>query len=193
MIPKPFPDLEKIAEPPSPPLEQAAAWWWWAGAILLGIIVLGFLAWGIVVLVRRSSLPADPLRPEGTVLRELKQLRKKAAGLSAPEFGGALSGLIRSFLHRRAGMLARFATTDEILGKSRAGHQAPPPPIVAAFGPILESCDAMKFGSGQTVSRENLLDQAEAAIQAVNETLKHGEPPAEKPSIFVDLPPSPAA
>jgi hypothetical protein len=191
----PFPEIEKIAEPPPPPVEHAATWWWWAGAIVVGIILLSLLAWGVAVLVRRASVPAAPVRPEKQALRELKHLRKTGAALGPFEFGTALSEIVRSFLHRRAGMLARYATTDEILGKSRRRDQAPPPPWVGTFTDVLEDCDAVKFGAGRTGAREELIAKTESAINSVNKALKHHEAPALTPPAppLPDLPHAPAS
>jgi hypothetical protein len=198
----PFPDIKVIAEPPSPPVEHAAAWWWWAGAILIGLIALGLIIWGISALARRASVPAVPLRPEKLALRELKHLRKNAAGLTAFEFGTALSGIVRSFLHRRVGMLARFATTEEITGRSRPAGQAPPSPLAASFAAVLEDCDALKFGPGTAAAREELIAKAESALNAVNDALKQHAPPsinlppispAPPPSSLPELPHAPAS
>ncbi len=193
MLPK-FPDLEKISEPPRPLPDPVASWWWVAGAIILGIILLGLLTWGIVVLIRRSSVPALPAGPEKGVLDGLMELRKQAAGMTPPVFGAALSGLVRSFLHRRTGMLARFATTEEILGKSRAADQAPPPPVVAAFSSILESCDAMKYGTTPNAQAAfaDLISRTESAIRAVRETVSRPEvqAPAQVPAAPAPLQPA---
>lgn len=182
----PFPEIEKIAEPQSPAVEQAAAWWWWVGAIVLGLIVLGVVIGICAGLVQRAGVPATPGRPEKLALREIKALRGRASMLESPAFGAALSEIIRSFLHRRMGMLARFATTEEILGKSRRRHEAPPPPLVSAFESVLEGCDALKFGSAAGVARDRLLADAETALHAVAAALKQSTaaaPPHTGPAL----------
>ncbi len=191
MLPFPEENLEKIAEPPPPPVEHVVTWWWWAGAVVLGLILLAVLIWGVTILVRRASVPPIPPRPEKLALRELKQLKKTAGTLSASEFGTALSGIVRSFLHRRAGVLARFATSQEILGTSRTAGQAPPAPLAAPFATVLEECDALKFGPGTAALREDLIAKTEAALHEVHDTLKHHVIPAiESPP--VPAPPTPA-
>jgi hypothetical protein len=186
MSPIPFPELEKIIEPQAPAAEQAVAWWWWVGAAVLALIVLVLVAWGLAAIFRRASLPAAPVRPEKVALREVRALRKRATQLSAPEFGAALSGIVRTYLHRRTGMLARYATTPEILGTT-AGRRAqvPPPPPVKAFAGVLEACDAMKFASGGADNRDALLSAAEDAIRSVGDALRHGPelPPAPPPPL----------
>ena len=182
----PFPELEKIAEPQSPAVEQAAAWWWWAGAVVLGPIVLGIIVGVIAGMVRRAAIPGAPGRPEKIALREIKALRRRAESQDAPAFGAALSEIIRTFLHRRVGMLARFATTEEILGKARRGDVAPPPPMVTAFTDVLEGCDALKFSSSTAVAREGLLASAESALKAVSTALNQpvtAAPPSTGPAL----------
>ncbi len=179
----PFPELEKIAEPPPPAVEQAVSWWWWAGAVVLGLIVLGIIIGIFAGLTRRGTLPSAPGRPEKQALREIKALRRRGESLDAPAFGAALSEVIRTFLHRRMGMLARFSTTEEILGKARRGDQAPPPPLVSAFSAVLEGCDALKFSSSSSaVVREQLLADAESAFHAVAAALKKPATAAPQPA-----------
>jgi hypothetical protein len=168
----PFPEIEKIAEPQAPVVEQAAAWWWWAGVAVLGVILGVLFVWGLVALFRQAALPAAPPAPEKLALRQLKALRKSAASMEAPEFGSALSGIIRAFLHRRMGMLARFATTEEILGTSRRPDHAPPPPVVRAFSRVLEACDALKFAAGNSGNRDELLAATETAIREITGALR---------------------
>lgn len=174
----PFPEIEKIAEPTAAPVEHAAQWWWWAAAGLLALVVAALVVWLLVAAARRAMVPGAPVRPEKLALRELKSLRKRSAALSDPEFGTALSAVVRSFLHRRMGLFAHFATTQEILGQTRRRDEAPPPPLTAAFSSVLEGCDALKFGGGAAGNREPLLAAAEAAVQAVSAALRHAAPAA---------------
>jgi hydantoinase/carbamoylase family amidase len=169
----PFPEIEKIAEPARPAMDAGGAWWWWVAAVLLGLIVLGIAAGLIAALARRASLPGVPVRPEKLALREIKALRRRAGELDGPAFGAALTEIVRAFLHRRTGMPARFATTEQILGRSRRADDPPPPPLVVNFAPVLEGCDTLKFGGGTPAARESLLDAAEAAVK----TLSFAPPP----------------
>ena len=162
----PFPDIEKIAEPTLPAADAAGAWWWWVAAVLLGLIVVGIIIGIVVTLARRASLPGVPGRPEKLALREIKSLRRRAGELDGPAFGATLADIVRAFLHRRTGMPARFATTEQILGRARRPDEPPPPPVVAPFAPVLEGCDALKYSSGSAAARESLLDAAESALQS---------------------------
>jgi hypothetical protein len=174
----PFPEIEKIAEPRAPAVEQAAAWWWWAGAAMLGLIVVVLLIWGLASLFRRAALPSIPPSPEKVALRQLKALRKSASSLAPPDFGSELSGIIRAFLHRRMGMLARFATTEEILGTARRPDDAPPPPMTGAFSRVLEACDELKFSSGHAGSRAELLAATETAVREITGALRRRPAPS---------------
>ncbi len=187
----PFPEIEKIAEPQTPATAgQAVSWWWWAGAVVLGLIVLALLIWGLRVFFLRISMPAAPARPEKVALRELRALRKRADSLSPREVGCQLADLIRAFLHRRTGLLAKFATTEELTGRSRRPDQAPPPPLAAAFAAVLDGCDALKFGASSVDARVQLLAAAEAALREVSAAVKHPAPTAVVPG--PPNPPTPA-
>lgn len=181
----PFPEIEKIAEPPPPPMVEASAWWWWAGAVLLGLILLGLVVWAAAVFFRRASVPMAPARPEKLALRELKHLRRKAAEMNPETFAAALSGIVRSYLNRTTGLPARFSTTEEITGRTRrSGQVPPPPPLVALFAPVLEGCDALRFGGASGEAREALLQSAEEAVNAAGRLVK-----AEPPRVAVTNPP----
>jgi len=180
----PFPEIEKIAEPVRPAMDAGGAWWWWVAAVLLGLIICGIATVLIAALTRRASLPGVPVRPEKQALREIKALRRRAGELDGPAFGAALTEIVRAFLHRRTGMPARFATTEQILGRARRADDPPPPPVVANFAPVLEGCDALKFGGG-TAARDSLLDAAEAAVKSLAT--------APPPRVLTILPPLPDA
>jgi hypothetical protein len=169
------------------------AWWWWAGAGVLGLVVLALVVWGLIAVFRRAAVPGAPVRPEKIALRELKSLRKRAAAMPAPEFGAAVSDVIRTFLHRRMGLLARFATTEEILGHTRRRDEAPPPPPVQGFAAVLEKCDALKFANAGTAGREELIAEAESALHSVARALQHPPAAPAPPAALPEVPHAPAA
>lgn len=181
----PFPEIEKIAEPPTPVVEPGTPWGWWAAAIALGLVLLGMAVWLGVALWRRWSLPGVPAMPEKLALRELKSLRKTAAGMAPAEFAGALSGVVRALLQRRMGLLPN-STTPELLGRAQSPGAVPPPPLTAVFAGVLESCDAVKFGGSAALDRAALLAEAEAAVHSLKQSLS--TPPVAHPP-----PPAPAA
>jgi hypothetical protein len=184
----PFPEIEKIAEPARPAADAAGAWWWWVAAVLAGLVLLGVAAGVMTAMVRRASLPGVPVKPEKLALRALKSLRRRAGELDGPAFGVALTEIVRTYLHRRTGMPARFATTEQILGRTRRPDDPPPPPPVVNFAPVLEGCDALKFGGGTAAARESLLDAAEAAVRTLSSA-----PPPRVLTLLPSLPDAPPA
>jgi hypothetical protein len=173
----PFPNIEDIVQvqKPAPPVETP--WGWWVAAILLGLLALGLLIGLTLVLYRWASKPAVPPLPEKLARRELKALRKKAGALPAHDFAAALSGIVRSYIQRRMGVLADVSTTPEILGRTAARSTVPPPtPLTHHFRSVLEACDAMKFSSGSAPEREGLLAETDAALTAVAQALSTPPP-----------------
>ena len=186
-MPLPFPELEKIAEPKLPDA-AAGTWWWYALAVVLGLVALGIIIGMLVVLARRAAVPGLPSRPEKLALKELKALRRRAEALDGPAFGVALGEVVRTFLHRRLGMPARFSTTEELLGRTRRPDEPPPPPAMAAFAPVLEGCDALKFSSAGAATRAALLEAAESALKSVS-----AAPPPQILTVLPSLPDAPPA
>jgi hypothetical protein len=95
----------------------------------------------------------------------LESLRLAAPKLGADDFAAKLSEIIRTFLHRQTGVLARYATSPEILGDRPRADQPPPPPVIAAFR------DALKYGptvADRTVQTDALIDSALAAVKAAS-------------------------
>lgn len=163
----PFTNIEKIAEPPRPP-EHAAEWWGWLALGVLILVGAAIFAGLMVALYKRASLPPLPGRPDKMALREIKSLRRRGASVEGPAFGVALTEIIRVFLHRRLGLPARYATTPQLLGRSRRDDEPPPPPVIETFAAALDGCDALKFSTGASqATRDSLLDAAEAAVKSV--------------------------
>ncbi len=163
----PFTEIEKIAEPIRPAV-HAADWWWMLGLGILIAVGIGVFMWVMMALEQRVGLPAIPQSPERAALKELKALRRKASALTGPAFGAAVTDILRGFMHRQLGLPAKFSTTAELLGKSRRPEDPPPPPVVESFGPVLDSCDALKYSNSATpAERDGILQAAEAAITAV--------------------------
>jgi Domain of unknown function (DUF4381) len=190
----PFPDIETIAEPPTPVVEPATPWGWWVAAGVAAVILLGLGIWLAVMLWRRAAIPAAPARPEKRALRELKALRKSAGAMAPAEFGAALSGVVRSFLNRRLGLLANVSTTQELLGRAASSHEAPPPPLAQVFSHVLDACDALKFGATTQPDRAALIAETEAAMHTVQRALSSPPPAPSPPPAAAELsPPSASA
>ncbi len=178
----PFPEIEKIAEPPPPVVEPGTPWDWWVAVIALGLVLLGLFIWLGAALWRRWSLPGVPAGPEKLAMRELKLLRRKAAGMVPADFATALSGIVRELLQRRMGLLPN-STTPELLGRAHSPGAVPPPPLATVFAGVLETCDTMKFGGAAASDRAALLTEAETAVRSIKQTLS-------SPPVVVLLPSS---
>jgi hypothetical protein len=116
-------------------------------------------------------LPGLPPQPEKLAVRALNSLRLAAPKLGADDFAAKLSEIIRTFLHRQTGVLARYATSPEILGDRPRADQPPPPPVIAAFREVLTASDALKYGptvADRTVQTDALIDSALAAVKAAS-------------------------
>lgn len=169
MNPQGFPPIEDITPLPLSPAEQAQPWAFWISAGLLGIILLWLLVLSIRVLARRLACPSLPPAADKQAQRALKALRKQSAGLSGAQFTAELGAVLRTFLHRRFGIMANFLSTSEILRPAAENAVLPPaPPAALPVAEVLARCDALKFSGGAAddpASRGALLDAAEGALQ----------------------------
>ena len=146
-------------------------WIWWAAAAVLAVVLLAGLFLWMRSVGRRLALPGLPPRPEKLAVRALESLRLAAPNLGADDFAAQLSEIIRTFLHRQTGVLARYATSPEILGDRPRADQPPPPPVIAAFREVLTASDALKYGptvADRTVQTDALIDSALAAVKAAS-------------------------
>ena len=189
-----FPPIRDIAPPVEP--EAAATMpliWWVAASVLAGLLLVGLFLWMRSV-GRRLTLPGLPPQPEKLAVRALESLRQAAPKLGAEAFAAQLSEILRTFLHRQTGVLARFATSPEILGDRPRADQPPPPPVIAAFREVLTASDALKYGQGsadRTVKTDALIDSALVAVRAAAAP----PPPISPPTLpcMNEVPPLPAA
>ncbi len=167
----PFPEIAKIAEPLPPALSAVMPWWWWLVAAVLG----GFMVWRLgalgYLLIQRGRIPALPPQAEKVALRELEVLRKQASELAAPDFMQRLHDILRGFLQGRLGLLASCRTSHELLGAARAPGEPPPAPVLQQFAPVLQACDAVKFGAGQGPEGAARGDLISSAVDAIRATL----------------------
>jgi hypothetical protein len=153
---------------------EAAAtlpWIWWVAAAVLAVMLLAGLFLWMRSMGRRLALPGLPPQPEKLAVRALNSLRLAAPKLGADDFAAKLSEIIRTFLHRQTGVLARYATSPEILGDRPRADQPPPPPVIAAFREVLTASDALKYGptvADRTVQTDALIDSALAAVKAAS-------------------------
>lgn len=194
-----FPPIRDIAPPVEPSVSLGLPWMWWAAAgVLAVVLLLGLILW-MRAAGRRLTLPGLPARPDKLAVKALESLRQEAPKLDAEAFAEQLSGIIRTFLTRQTGVLARYATSPEILGDRPRADRPPPPPVIAAFREVLTASDALKYGpvsADRTVQTDALIDSTLAAVKAASmvET-----PPARMPlpslpldrSVPPPLPPQP--
>lgn len=166
-----FPEIRDIAPPVEPTASVVLPWIWWAAAGMLAVLLLAGLFLWMRSVSRRIALPGLPAPPDKLAAQALEALRQVAPKLSADDFAARLSEIVRTFLHRQTGMLARFATSPEILGDRPHADQPPPPPVIAAFREVLTASDTLKYGpmvADRTVQTDALIDSALAAVKAAS-------------------------
>lgn len=164
-----FPQIRDIAPPVEPSSAIMLPWMWWAAAAVLAVLLLAGLFFWLRSLGRGIALPGLPARPDKLAAQALETLRQAAPQLGAEEFAARLSEIVRTFLHRQTGVLARYATSPEILGDRPRPDQPPPPPVIAAFREVLTAGDALKYGppvADRAVQTDALIDSALAAVKA---------------------------
>lgn len=185
-----FPPIRDIAPPVEPEAAATMPWIWWAAAAVLAVVLLAGLFLWMRSVGRHLALPGLPPRPVNLAVRALESLRLAAPKLGAEAFAAQLSEIVRTFLHRQTGVLARYATSPEILGDRPRADQPPPPPVIAAFRDVLTASDALKYGPvtpDRTVQTDALIDAALLAVRAAAAPLT----PAPPPSLpALDVPPS---
>jgi hypothetical protein len=167
-------------------------WMWWVAAGLLSLVLLVGLWFWMRAAGRRLALPGLPPLPEKRAVRELEALRKDAPALEAADFAARLTEIVRTFLHRQTGVLARYATSPELLGDRPRRDQPPPPPVIAAFREVLTASDALKYGpamADRKVQTDALIDSALSAVRAVAAPRVPAPPPPLPPAAV----PSPAS
>lgn len=164
-----FPKIRDIAPPVEPSAAVMLPWMWWVAAGVLAILLLAGLFLWMRAVSQRISLPKLPAQPDNIAVRALEALRQAAPTLSADDFAARLSEIVRTFLHRQTGVLAKFATSPEILGDRPRADQPPPPPMITAFREVLTASDALKYGpteSSRAVRTDALIDSTLAAVKA---------------------------
>jgi hypothetical protein len=184
----PFPELKDITPPAPPPFSspeeiQRVVWLVYAGVIAAAVLAGLWVWWRARRRHRRP--PPLPLSPVETARRELERLRALAPELEPAALGHQLVEVLRRFLERRHGMLARYRTTDELLGAAR--HRSTPPlPFLLPFAEVLTRCDNLKFAGLELPAGERTA--LVAAARAALDTPPTDPAPAPPPP-----PPDPAA
>jgi len=187
----PFPELEKIVEPVAPGSAAAAgpAWWWWLLAALVAALTLISVFTLLRKLIRHFQFPATPPDPAREAIRQLETLQRKAPDPTAMETAASVSSIIRHYLDRLSGIMARYTTTEEIMGHSRR-PSPPPTPAISACEAILACCDQIRFGN-TSIPPATLISNALTAIRTSQAAPAPTAPPTpEQPP---PLPHAPAA
>ena len=165
LMPIKFPEIKTIVEASQPGADGVLPWWWWVVAgvfLVLLLIAAGFL---VQALMRHWSVRGLPAEPSRAAQASLARLQKQAGNMEPLAFAGQLHDIIRQYLQRRMGLMAASHTTEELLGRVRRADAPPPPPAVAAFAPVLDACDSVKFASPADLDRESLISAAARAIE----------------------------
>ena len=164
----PFPELKDITPPAAPPLSspeeiQRVVWLVFAGVVAVAALVT--LWWWWRSRRRNRRPPPLPLSAVEEARRRLAQLEAMAPQLDGPALGQQVCEVIRHFLERHHGLLARYRTTEELLGAARR-RTAPPLPFLRPFAAVLRRCDDLKFaGTAVPVSdRSALVKETLAAL-----------------------------
>lgn len=137
--------------------------WVWI-SLLAGVILLGIT---VYYKLRRPSLvlpPAPPLATNELAIMLLEDLRSQATTLPAAEMAARVTEIIRTYLHRQFGILARFRTTQEILAQRRDLTMPPAAPALRHFEDFLLRSDAYNYNRDDAPA-PTLVDEAIETIR----------------------------
>ena len=172
-------EFPKIADAPNftpPPGQewiflQPATWPGWTWLLLaVGLLLLGV---SLYLTLRRTHIqlpPAPPLATHVMAMTLLEDLRPLASELPAQELAARVKEIIRTYLHRQFGILARFRTTQEILDQRRNPSLPPPAPAIKTFEDFLMRADALNYGGGDDAP-QTFIDEAIDAIRQSHDHL----------------------
>lgn len=153
--------------------------WAWGLAVLALCAAAGLIWWRW----RRRHFsstrpPAPPLANQVLAMTLLEDLRSQADALPPPQVGQRVAEIVRTFLHRQFGILARYRTTEEILALRRDASTPPPPPAVRVFEDFLLHLDAVNYGSARSdgPGGNSLVDEG---IHAIRKAMDQLQPPRE--------------
>lgn len=138
------------------------------GLFLGGLCLLG-LVW--YLRLRRPALilpPAPPLATQVVAINLLEDLRPEAPNLTSVELAARVTEIIRTYLHRQFGILAKYRTTQEILAQRRDPTLPPPPPALRLFEDFMLTVDALNYRR-EGAPALTLIDEAIAAVRQSHE------------------------
>lgn len=158
----PIQDTPNFTPPPGPEwvFAQPLGWPWGVWVLLITSSLLLLLA--LYLKLRRPHQvwpPAPPLATHVLAINLLEELRPKESELSALELAARVTEIIRTYLHRQFGILARFRTTPEILAQRRDPTVPPPAPALRPFEDFLMHVDTLNY-SRSSAPPQGLIDEA---------------------------------
>ena len=180
-----MPPFPKIEDTPNfaPPTESALPVLVW---VLLGLMVAGAI-YGVVlwrhrVQSRLGALPpATPLASHVLAMNLLEDLRPRAAEIQPKEMAARVVEIVRTFLHRQFGIMARYRTSQEILALRQKSEGPPPAPAVREFEDFLLHSESLNYGAKDHSHADALIDEAINVIRRsmdhVNHTARTTPPP----------------
>lgn len=186
-----FPKLEDapnfIPPPVEPPISLSPVTWpyWLMLLIGLSLLLFGFLLYRLLRAQPAANLPAPPLASHVMAMTLLEDLRPQAETLAPQELAARVTEIIRTYLHRQFGILARYRTTQEILAQRKDLNSPPPAPALKAFEDFLLHADSLNYGRSDERA-QTLIDEAINTIRKSNENLaaqKETTPPPVPPPV----------
>ncbi len=175
----PFPEIQDQPNftPPTGGLEVPVFVWVLAGLLLAGGM-LAFISWR----QKRRRLgygappPAPPLASHVLAMNLLEDLRPNASQLPGRELASRVVEIVRTFLHRQFGVMARYRTAQEILALRQNPNTPPPSPAVREFEDFLLHADSLNYGSapGPNDRPDALIDEA---INVIRRSMDHVHAP----------------
>jgi hypothetical protein len=163
-----MPEFPKIADAPifAPPpstewmLTQPSTYPLWFWGVILAIVLLA--AWALTRVLRKPEIqhpPAPPLANHVMAMTLLEEIRPLATELPPKELAARVTEIMRTYLHRQFGILARYRTSQEILAQRGDPNRPPALPAVRAFEDFLLTTDALNYG-GVTSAPQSFIDEA---------------------------------
>lgn len=140
--------------------------WMVATAIAAAALLLGLLIWLLVKWARRRPAP-PPLSATAIALRELEQLRARAAETPPYDFSVTVSDVLRTFVgNAKFRLPATRQTSPEFLA-AISGSELFTESDRSLLRHFLEKCDMIKFARLQATSADNseLVESALAFVQ----------------------------
>ncbi len=143
-------------------------WVWWG----VGVLALSVASVLYRVLRQPACLrpPPPPLANHVQAMTMLEFLRPTATTMPSAELAARVTEVMRTYLHRQFGVLARFRTTQEILAQRRDPRTPPPIPALRAFEEFFQTADTLNYGPA-TTAPASFIDEAIDTIRRSQNSL----------------------